>query len=146
MKIKESKSKINISGSSQWLEQAKWFVENKDWLDKSALIAIKILRTLREESISQKDLAESIGVSAQYVNKVVKGRENLTLETICKIEKALGVSLIEVPVVEISVIFSNERVTVGQAIRKSVTQLVGTERYDYDHFENYNQETSIEAA
>jgi len=146
MKIKESKSKINISGSSQWLEQAKWFVENKDWLDKSALIAIKILRTLREESISQKDLAESIGVSAQYVNKVVKGRENLTLETICKIEKALGVSLIEVPVVEISVIFSNERVTVGQAIRKSVTQLVGTERYDYDHFENYNQETSLEAA
>jgi len=145
MKIKESKSKINISGSSQWLEQAKWFVENKDWLDKSALIAIKILRTLREESISQKDLAESIGVSAQYVNKVVKGRENLTLETICKIEKALGVSLIEVPVVEISVIFSNERVTVGQAIRKSVTQLVGTERYDYDHFENYNQETSLEA-
>lgn len=35
-------------------------------------------------------------VSPQYVNKIVKGKENLSLETIAKIEEALGISLISV--------------------------------------------------
>ena len=85
---------------SNWLEQAERYESNKEWLDKSALIAIKILSTLRSQSITQKKLAESIGVSPQYINKVVKGQENLSLETICKIEKSLGISLITVPTYE----------------------------------------------
>ena len=47
--------------------------------------------------MTQKKLAEIVGVSPQYINKVVKGRENLTLETIVKMEKALGIALIEIP-------------------------------------------------
>ena len=35
-----------------------------------------------------------IGVSPQYVNKIVKGKENLTLDTISKLEQALGIKLI----------------------------------------------------
>ncbi len=70
---------------------------NKEKLNKSALIAIKILSTLRSQSMTQKALAESIGVTPQYINKVVKGYENLSLETICKIERSLGISLIVVP-------------------------------------------------
>ena len=38
-----------------------------------------------------------MGVSAQYINKIVKGSENLSLETISKIERALNIRLIEVP-------------------------------------------------
>ena len=80
-----------------WLEDAKWRQANADWLDLSAAIAIKILRYLREHKITQKELAERLGFSPQYVSKIVKGSENLTLETICKIQKALGITLIEVP-------------------------------------------------
>ncbi|OFX81522.1 MAG: hypothetical protein A2W86_08230 [Bacteroidetes bacterium GWD2_45_23] len=35
-------------------------------------------------------------VSPQYVSKIIKGRENLSLETIWKIEEALGITLISV--------------------------------------------------
>lgn len=35
-------------------------------------------------------------VTPQYVNKIVKGKENLSLETIWKIEEALGINLISV--------------------------------------------------
>jgi transcriptional regulator with XRE-family HTH domain len=35
-------------------------------------------------------------VSAQYINKIVKGKENLTLDTICKLEQALEIELITV--------------------------------------------------
>ena len=80
-----------------WLEDAKWRQANADWLDLSAAIAIKILRYLREHKITQKELADRLGFSPQYMSKIVKGSENLTLETICKIQKALGITLIEVP-------------------------------------------------
>ncbi|AEE50601.1 helix-turn-helix transcriptional regulator [Haliscomenobacter hydrossis] len=80
-----------------WLEDAKWRQANAEWLDLSAAIAIKILRYLREHKTTQKELADRLGFSPQYVNKIVKGSENLTLETICKIQKALGIIIIEVP-------------------------------------------------
>ncbi len=80
-----------------WLKEAEWRQANEDWLDISFAIAVKILRTLRERNMTQKDLAERLGLTPQYVNKIVKGQENLTLETICKIESALDINLIRVP-------------------------------------------------
>ncbi|MCF8226228.1 MAG: helix-turn-helix transcriptional regulator [Bacteroidales bacterium] len=58
--------------------------------------------------MSQKKLAEDMGVSPQYINKVIKGKENLTLETISRIESVLGTTLIEVPSFESSQVFSTE--------------------------------------
>jgi transcriptional regulator with XRE-family HTH domain len=82
---------------SGWLKDAQWRAENRAWLKHSQAIAIRILRTLREKNVSQKELAEKIGVSPQQVNKIVKGRENLTLETISKLEEALGIVLLPLP-------------------------------------------------
>lgn len=82
--------------SDDWRDQVQYRNANKDWLRKSAKIAIKILRVLREKSISQVRLAEILSVSPQYINKILKGRENLTLETIGRLEAALGVELVTV--------------------------------------------------
>lgn len=98
-KNKEIKNKLKsrISNKkSSWLKQAEFYEKNKEWLDKSALIAMNILRHLRANKITQKDLAESLNVSPQYVNKIVKGKENLSLETITKIERLLDLKLVEV--------------------------------------------------
>ncbi len=88
------------SGKSGWLEKAKKRQANKAWLKHSQKIAVKVLRTLREnksnnEGVSkQTELASALGVSPQQINKIVKGKENLTLETISKLEQALNISLI----------------------------------------------------
>jgi transcriptional regulator with XRE-family HTH domain len=82
---------------SGWLDDAKYRIENEKWLKHSQAIALRILRTLRAKNVSQKELAEKIGVSPQQVNKIVKGRENLTLETIAKLEAALGIVLLTLP-------------------------------------------------
>nr|NQU91573.1 helix-turn-helix transcriptional regulator [Bacteroidota bacterium] len=95
--VREKLYKITSKEPSKILEYANWYIDNEDWLDKSAMIALKILRTLRANSITQKGFAEKIGVSPQFINRIVKGKENLTLETISKIEKALGISLVEIP-------------------------------------------------
>ena len=85
-----------------WKAKAEYRQKNKDWLRRSAKIAVLILHKLdqnRSESkhpTSQKDLAEVLGISPQQVNKIVKGNENLTLETISRLEKALSMQLIEV--------------------------------------------------
>lgn len=80
--------------ASGWLEDAKFRVENQDWLERSQKIALKILRTLRAQGKNQTDLAEALNVSPQQVNKWVKGKENFTLETICKINAALGIDVL----------------------------------------------------
>ena len=42
----------------------------------------------------QKALAERMNCTQQYVSKVLKGRENMSLDTLSKLEDALGINLI----------------------------------------------------
>ena len=98
MTIAEDKlKKIASKETSKWVENARWRVANESWLDKSAGIALMILRNIREKGITQKELAERLKISPQQISKILKGHENLTLETISKIEIVLGITLITVP-------------------------------------------------
>lgn len=79
-----------------WLKEAEKRQEDRVWLDLSFRIAVKIGSFLKKNNIYQKDLAERMGCSPQFVHTILKGSENLTLETISKIERALGIELIKV--------------------------------------------------
>jgi ribosome-binding protein aMBF1 (putative translation factor) len=76
---------------SKWREKAEWRRANRDWLRYSRKIAIVVAMSLEELDMSQKQLAELVGCSPQYVSRLLKGEENLTLETLCKLERALNV-------------------------------------------------------
>ena len=39
-------------------------------------------------------LTERMGCTQQYVSKILKGKENMSLETLSKLEDALGISLV----------------------------------------------------
>jgi transcriptional regulator with XRE-family HTH domain len=131
---------------SDWMTQADYYENNKDWLDKSAMIAIKILGTLRSQSITQKDLAESIGVSPQYINKVVKGYENLSLETICKIERSLGIALISVPAYETSKVIADSFSSATSYITRNESKPIGSEKSDYKSESKYQPHELLFAA
>ncbi|NJM24395.1 MAG: helix-turn-helix domain-containing protein, partial [Bacteroidia bacterium] len=45
------------------------------WEEKSARIASKIRDTLGSMNIAQTELAKSLNVSRQHVNKILKGKE-----------------------------------------------------------------------
>jgi transcriptional regulator with XRE-family HTH domain len=103
MKIQGNMEKflpLTSQETSTWEQEAQQRQADSAWQPKSAAIALEILRTLRGQKLSQKDLAARIGVSPQYINKIVKGHENLSLETITRLESGLGVSLITVYVGE----------------------------------------------
>ena len=76
------------------LEKNQWRIANRQWLRVSYDIAFDILEKLDDLGWTQKDLAEKMGVSPQYVNKLVCGSENLTLETIVKLQIILDIPIL----------------------------------------------------
>lgn len=92
----ENFQKLVSNEQSGWLDKFLYYKANKSWLDKSAMVAVNILEALKTKGWSQKDLAQKMKVSAQQVNKILKGQQNLTFETISKLEAALEISLMEI--------------------------------------------------
>lgn len=88
-------SEHSSSSPSKWREKAEWRMANKPWLRHSQRIAMMMLDKMEELGMTQKLLAEKMGCSQQYVSKVLKGRENLSIETISKIEDALEMEIME---------------------------------------------------
>ena len=87
--------KYASSTHSNWREALVARQENKMWLRYSQRIAMLMLDKMDELGINQKQLAEMMSCSQQYISKILKGRENLSLETLSKIERALGISIIK---------------------------------------------------
>ena len=78
-----------------WREKAQWRRDNRRWLRYSGFIAVVVLHQLEMRNIRQKDLAEKMGCSPQYISKILKGSENLTLETISRLEDCLDLDLVK---------------------------------------------------
>lgn len=96
MDVKKMNS-LKSATSSKWNELASFLVENEAWLDYSQKIATIVLEELNSRNdLTQKSLADKMQVPPQYVSKLLKGQENLTLKTIAKLEKALDISLIHI--------------------------------------------------
>jgi len=93
--LKEKLSNLASGQPSDWKTKAKYRRENREWLKKSAAIAVRVLDALKAQNLSQKALAERMNISPQQISKIVKGQENLTLETISNLEIALGIQIID---------------------------------------------------
>ena len=53
-------------------------------------IELDLKTRLIESGLSQKDVAEKVGVSLSYVNRITKGREQIVNKTFVKIMDELG--------------------------------------------------------
>ena len=96
----EKLRQIAVEPPKEVLEQDQFMRENKEWLRKSAKIALCVRRVLRVKGITQQELASRMNVSPQYVGRILKGQENLTLAVIAKLEKALQVTILSIGIEE----------------------------------------------
>lgn len=69
-------------------------IAKREMLRESRNIAFKVLERLDELGWKQNKLAEVMGVSPPYVNKLVKGKENFTLETLVKLQQILNIPIL----------------------------------------------------
>lgn len=63
---------------------------------KKELIALRVRRVLDEKGWSQQNLADAMQVNKSYISKVLAGEQNMTLEGITSLEKALKERIIEI--------------------------------------------------
>lgn len=70
------------------------------WKKNSSIIALNVLTLLEHKKWSQLRLAKEMGVSAAQVSKIVKGQVNFTLESIAKLEMALGRAILNIPLID----------------------------------------------
>lgn len=79
--------------SEGFLQTAQYVKDNWGWLKYSYVIAIKVRRRMSELGITQKQLAEKLDCSQQHISTLLSGKVNMTLETIAKLESALGMEI-----------------------------------------------------
>lgn len=105
---------ISVQSTEKWMEKVAWRKANKDWLRKSAAIAFRILDALDDLGWTKARLAKELGVTPQQVSKYVRGEENFKLESLCKLEKVLGVELVRVIQADEEVIGKSEMSLVNE--------------------------------
>lgn len=105
--LKDKLKKITSNKPSTWKEKA-LFRKNNPWLrEYSSKIARRILSVIEDnKELNQVKLADTLNVSPQQISKIVKGQENMTLETIYKLSKALNFELISFPDYKYSHVYS----------------------------------------
>lgn len=90
-------SRYQSNTPSAWREEEEKRHQAKadGWLQYSRKIAIKLALAMKQQNLTRLDVAERMGCSPQYVSRLLKGEENLSLETICKLEDALNISILQ---------------------------------------------------
>ena len=82
------------SETANWREEAEYRRRNARWLRYSAMIALQVRERMAQIRMTQVVLAEKLGCTQQHVSMLLKGKNNLTLETIAKLEEALDFDII----------------------------------------------------
>ena len=90
-------SRYQSDEPSDWRveEERVRYAKLKGWLQYSRKIAIKVAVAMKQQGLSRQDVADRMGCSPQYISKLLKGTENLSLETICKLEDALNIAILQ---------------------------------------------------
>ena len=80
---------------STFTEDAKWRQENEAWLRWSRGIALSIVDYMQENGLTRSDIASKLGVTPQYVSKILSGSTNFSFKSVAEIERKLGISCME---------------------------------------------------
>ena len=94
MKTIDILNKYKSDTASKWREEAEYRRKNARWLRYSAMIALQVRDRMSQIGMTQVVLAEKLGCTQQHISMLLKGKNNLTLETIAKLEEALDFDII----------------------------------------------------
>ena len=94
MKAIEFLIKNQSDTAGKWREEAECRRRNARWLRYSAMISLQVRDRMSEVGMTQVVLAEKLGCTQQHVSMLLKGKSNMTIETIAKLEEALDIDII----------------------------------------------------
>ena len=94
MKTIDILNKYKSDTASKWREEAEYRRRNARWLRYSAMISLQVRDRMSKIGMTQVVLAEKLGCTQQHVSMLLKGKSNMTIETIAKLEEALDFDII----------------------------------------------------
>lgn len=90
--------RARVKPSTTWISKSKSEIENEEELLACRRIILKIVRYMKDNKMNQKDLAEKLNVSPQYINKLLHGQDiDLKITTALRYGRILGIRLILLP-------------------------------------------------
>lgn len=81
---------------SKFQENAEWRCENREWLKWSRDVALSLVDYMETNGINRNGLAERLGVTPQYVSKMLSGKVNFSFKSIAEIENKLSIKLLSI--------------------------------------------------
>lgn len=81
---------------SKFQENAEWRRENREWLKWSRNVALSLIDYMEINGINRNGLAERLGVTPQYVSKMLSGKVNFSFKSIADIENKLNIRLMNI--------------------------------------------------
>lgn len=84
-----------MTAKERFAQRVKEFENDPDFIAEGLLLQIneEICRLMDQEGITRVEFARRLGVSRQFVTKLLKGNANVTLLTLVKIATALSMQL-----------------------------------------------------
>jgi len=96
--LKEKRLGKVVRDVTDWTEKNRQMFDRIEELQFGARIVVKIKRYMRTNGLSQKQLADRLGVSPQYINKMLHGNAmDMKISTAWRYGQILGIDLIAIP-------------------------------------------------
>ncbi len=90
--------RARVKPTTTWISRSKDEIKNEEEFLACRRIILKIVRYMKDNNMSQKDLAEKLNVSPQYINKLIHGQDlDLKITTALRYGRILGIKLIVLP-------------------------------------------------
>ena len=108
MTEKEKLHRLSSGTSLGWLDDADFVENNEEMLEMSAKAALAILKVMKQQDLTKRDMAQMLGISPQSVSKQLSGNANFTFETLQKYGKVLGMKFDFIPKYKGKVLFEED--------------------------------------
>lgn len=90
--------RTRVQPTTTWISRSESEIENSQDLLACRKIILKIVRYMKDNNMSQKELAHKLSVSPQYIHKLIHGQNvDLKITTVIRYGRILGIDLITIP-------------------------------------------------
>ena len=91
------------SNPMSWMEEDKYALAHQDEIRATTKIILHLIAFMEKHQMSQTDLAQQLGVTPQYVNKLLHGQDtSFRIDTAILYGKKLGIKLVDIPEIDSS--------------------------------------------
>lgn len=83
---------------ARFVDEARWLKENAGWLLWSRNIVLSLVDYMQTHNLTRAGLAAELGVSPQYVSKLLSGKVNFSFKSAFEIQSRLGLNCVSVAI------------------------------------------------